>query len=54
MTLKTSNEIPARISYIYCTSGVIGLMREWIGSDFQIPSREFAKIALQLCAKATS
>lgn len=54
MTLKTSKEIPARFSYVFCTSGVIGLMREWISSDFQISSREFAKIVLQLCAKATS
>ncbi|MBR4982155.1 MAG: hypothetical protein IKY94_06325 [Lachnospiraceae bacterium] len=29
-------------------------MRVWISSDFLIPSREFAKIALQLCEKATS
>lgn len=54
MTLKTSREIPARLSYIYCTSGAIGLMREWISSDFQISSRELTKLILQLCAKATS
>ena len=54
MTLKTSKEIPTRFSYVFCTSGVIGLMREWISSDSQISSREFAKIVLQLCAKATS
>ena len=54
MTLKTGKEMPPRVSYIFCTSGVIGLMREWISNDFPISSREFAKIALQLCAKATS
>ena len=54
MTLKPNKDIPARFASIYCTSGVIGLMREWVSSDFEISSRDFAKIALQLCTKATS
>ena len=54
VTLKPNKDIPARFASVYCTSGVIGLMREWVSSDFQISSREFAKIALQLCTKATS
>ena len=54
VVLKPSKEVPDRLAYIYCTSGVIGLMREWIRNDFDISSREFAKIALQLCSKATS
>ena len=52
--LEPKGDVPDRYAYIYCVSGVIGIMKEWIGSGFPISAREFAKIALQMCVKATA
>lgn len=54
MPLESTSKFPYRYAYIYCVSGVIGIMKEWISNSFPITAREFAKIALQMCINATS
>lgn len=53
MSLEYNKELPARYTYVYSVSGVIGIMREWIDSDFSISSKKLAKMVLQMCVKAT-
>ena len=53
MSLEYNNELPARYTYIYSISGVIGIMGEWIESGFAISSKKLAKMVLQMCVKAT-
>lgn len=45
--------LPSRYAYLFCLSGVMGIMKEWIIDGFPFSSREFARIALQMCTKAT-
>lgn len=51
---KTEDGLPDRYAYVYCVSGVIGIMKEWINGNFPISTRAFAEIVLQMSAKATS
>ena len=53
MSLEYNDELPARYTYIYSISGVIGIMGEWIESGFAISSKKLAKMVLQMCVKAT-
>lgn len=53
MSLEYNGELPAKYTYIYSISGVIGIMGEWIDSDFSISSKKLAKMVLQMCVKAT-
>lgn len=53
MSLECNGELPAKYTYIYSVSGVIGIMREWIDSGFSISSKKLAKMVLQMCVKAT-
>lgn len=53
MCLECNGDLPARYTYIYSISGVIGIMGEWIDSGFTIPSRKLAKMVWQMCVKAT-
>ena len=50
----TGDKLLDRYAYVYCVSGVIGIMKEWINGHFPISTRDFAQIALQMSAKATS
>lgn len=52
--LKIKDELIARYTYVYCVSGVIGMLKEWINGNFPISTREFAQIVLQMSVKATS
>jgi len=52
--LETKGPFPDRYAYIYCVSGVIGIMKEWIMNGFPISAGEFAKMALEMCVKATA
>lgn len=45
---------PDRYAYLFCLSGVMGIMKEWIVDGFPVSPREFAQIALQMCTKATN
>ena len=53
MSLEWNGELPAKYTYIYSVSGVIGIMGEWIDSGFSISSKKLAKIVMQMCIKAT-
>lgn len=48
------NKLLERYAYVYCVNGVIGIMKEWINGHFPISTKEFARIVLQMSAKATS
>lgn len=52
--LKTDDELIARYTYVYCASGVIGILKEWLNGKFPISARAFAQIVLQMSVKATS
>ena len=52
--LKTEDELIARYAYVYCASGVIGILKEWLNGKFPISARAFAQIVLQMSVKATS
>lgn len=51
--LDRSDELTDRYGYIYCVNGVIGILKEWINSDFPISSRSFAEIVLHMSSKVT-
>lgn len=53
MSLEYNEELPVKYTYVYSVSGVIGIMGEWIDSNFAIASGELAKIVWQMCVKAT-
>lgn len=53
MSLEYNKELPARYTYVYSVSGVIGIMEEWISSNFSISSKKLAKMVWQMCVKAT-
>lgn len=53
MSLEHNGELPAKYTYIYSVSGVIGIMGEWIDSGFAISSKKLAKMVWQMCVKAT-
>ena len=53
MSLEYNEELPAKYTYIYSVSGVIGITGEWISSDFAISSKQLAKMVWQMCVKAT-
>ena len=52
MSIECNGELPAKYTYIYSVSGVIGIMGEWISSDFAISSKQLSKMVWQLCVKA--
>lgn len=48
--LSNKNSIlPSRYKYLFCLRGVMGIMKEWIIEGFPFSSREFSRIALQMC-----
>lgn len=49
-----SNEERIRMNYIFCVSGIIGIIREWISSDFELSIDAFTDIVLSLAVKVTS
>ncbi len=51
--LDKNNEIKDRYEYIYCVNGVVGILKEWIMTDFPISSRSFAEIVLHMASKVT-
>lgn len=51
--LDRNNELKDRYEYIYCVNGVIGILKEWIMTDFPINSRSFAEIVLHMASKVT-
>ena len=48
------DELLDRYAYIYCVHGVIGIMKEWINGNFPVSTGTFAKIVLEMSAKATA
>lgn len=52
--MKTEDGLLARYAYVYCVSGVIGILKEWLDGKFPISERAFAKIVLNMSVKATS
>ena len=48
------DKLADRYAYVYCVNGVIGIMKEWIGGNFPISTREFAAMVLEMSAKAIS
>lgn len=53
MSIECNGELPAKYTYIYSVSGVIGIMGEWIDSGFSLSTKNLAKMVLQMCVKAT-
>lgn len=51
---SASNEMQTRYNYIFCTSGIIGIIKEWILSDFTLSLDAFTEIALTLAVKVTT
>lgn len=49
-----SNEERMRLNYIFCVSGIIGIIREWISSDFELSIDAFTDIVLSLAVKVTT
>lgn len=43
-----------RYAYVYCVSGVIGILKEWISGGFSVSTRTFSELVLDMSAKATS
>ena len=50
---RSGNSETDRYMYIFCVSGVIGVMREWISGGFVLSSRKFAEIVLRIATNAT-
>ena len=48
-----SDKLLAKYGCIYCISGVIGLVKEWIQDGFPIGYKQFAKLILQMSIQAT-
>lgn len=49
---STSMQELGRYAYIYCINGVMGVLKEWLNSNFDMGTKEFAAIVLQMSAKA--
>lgn len=47
-----AGEGAGRWTYVFCVSGVIGLLREWISGGFSLTSGEFAGRVFALCSAA--
>lgn len=52
--MKAGDGLIARYAYVYCVSGVIGILKEWLNGNFPISTRAFAQTVLQMSVKATS
>lgn len=42
-----------RYEYVFATYGCIGLLKEWVRTNFPISAHKFAEIVVQMCLKAT-
>lgn len=42
-----------RYEYVFATYGCMGLLKDWVRSDFPISAHKFAEIVVQMCIKAT-
>lgn len=51
---RPNDELLDRYAYVYCVNGVIGVLKEWINGDFPISTRDFARLVLEMSAKATA
>ncbi|MDE6412133.1 MAG: TetR family transcriptional regulator C-terminal domain-containing protein [Clostridia bacterium] len=47
-----NDKLLAKYGCIYCISGVIGLVKEWIQGGFPISHKQFAKLVLQMSIQA--
>ena len=47
------DSLAARYTYIYCVSGVIGVIKTWIVGGFPMDAHTFAQMVLHLSAKVT-
>ena len=47
------DSLAARYTYIYCVSGVIGMIKTWIVGGFPMDAHTFAQMVLHLSAKVT-
>lgn len=43
-----------RYQYIYCVSGALELLKEWVSSGFPIDERKFAEIIMRMSMQASS
>ena len=48
------DERVSRMSYIFCSNGIVGLVRDWIESGFCLDTGNFTKIAMGLVLRSTS
>lgn len=53
-SIMKADGLIARYAYVYCVSGVIGILKEWLNGNFPISTRDFAQTVLQMSMKATS
>ena len=42
--VNDNDEAAARYAYLYISNGTVGMLREWVNSDFPISSRELAEM----------
>ena len=49
-----SSAAKGRYTYVFCESGVVGILRDWISDGFPVPSGDFAALVLKLCTSAAS
>ena len=49
---RESDPLLDRYRYIYCVSGVIGILREWLSGGFPISPEQFARLALEMSSNA--
>lgn len=43
-----------RYAYVYCVSGAIGILKEWVNGNFPMSTRDFAQIVMNISAKVIS
>lgn len=47
------NSLLIRCEYVFATYGCIGLLKEWVRTDFPISAHKLAEIVVQMCLKST-
>ncbi len=51
---RDENKTETRLKYLFCISGIVGIIKEWISTDFAISLDSFVDIALSLAVKVTA
>ncbi len=49
-----NNALKSKYAYTYCVNGVVGILKEWINSDFELSARDFSKVVIEFSTKTTA